>query len=236
MSSKTLILVPTYNEIENITKFLHSLIEIPGFDVLIIDDNSPDGTANAVKKVQKNSDRVHLLNRAKKEGLALAYLAGFQWGFDRAYETFIQMDADFSHAPKDVPRLIEALKTHDMAMGSRYVPGGSTSGWTAIRKCISRGGNIYAQSVLGAPYKDMTGGFNAWKKHVLDKIDLSKIRSRGYAYQVEMKYRCHRAGFKMAEVPILFENRVLGVSKMSGKIVWEAAARVLKLKILPVFV
>lgn len=235
MQQNALILVPTYNEIENIPKFLPELLKLQGVEVLVIDDNSPDGTAKAVKEIQTNQPRLHLLNRANKEGLALAYLAGFQWGFDRGYEVFVQMDADFSHAIKDVPRLLAALKTHDMAMGSRYVPGGSTSGWTAIRKGISRGGNIYAQTILGMPYKDMTGGFNAWKKHVLDTIDLSKLRSRGYAYQVEMKYRCHKAGFKMAEVPILFENRVLGESKMSGHIVWEAAARVLKLKILPVF-
>lgn len=233
---KTLILVPTYNEIENISKFLTSLLEVPGFDILVIDDNSPDGTGKEVQKIAAQNPRVILHSREKKEGLALAYLSGFEWGFQHGYEVFVQMDADFSHATKDVPRLLDALKTHDMAMGSRYVPGGSTSGWSAIRKCISRGGNIYAQMVLGTPYKDMTGGFNAWKKHVLDKIDLSKIRSRGYAYQVEMKFRCHKAGFKMAEVPILFENRVLGESKMSGQIVWEAAARVMKLKILPVFV
>lgn len=230
MATKTLILVPTYNEIENITKFLNALIEIPSVDVLVIDDNSPDGTALAVQELQKNTQRIHLLNREKKEGLAKAYLAGFKWGFERGYEVFIQMDADFSHSPKDVPRLLEALKTHDVAMGSRYVPGGATSGWSLIRKAISRGGNIYAQAILGIPYKDMTGGFNAWKKPVLEKMHLSEVKSKGYAYQVEMKYRCHKAGFKIKEVPILFENRVLGVSKMSGQIVWEAAGRVLKLR------
>jgi dolichol-phosphate mannosyltransferase len=143
------------------------------------------------------------------------------------------MDADFSHSPKDVPRLIDALKTHDAAMGSRYIKGGGISGWGITRQLISRGGNIYAQMILGTKYKDMTGGFNAWKKNVLDKIGLQNIRSRGYAYQVEMKYRAHQAGFEIAEVPIHFENRIHGISKMSGNIVWEAAGRVIKMRIKP---
>lgn len=228
--NRALILVPTYNEIENITRFLQTLLETDGYDILVMDDNSPDGTAKAVAEIQKNSSRVNILNRKKKEGLALAYLAGFEWGMDKGYEQFVQMDADFSHSPKDLPRLLEALKSSDMAMGSRYIPGGSVSGWGPIRQVISRGGNIYAQSILWMKFRDLTGGFNAWNRRALEKMDLKSIRSKGYAYQVEMKYRCYQAGCSLQEIPIHFENRILGTSKMSSDIVWEAAGRVLKLR------
>ncbi len=230
---RALILVPTYNEIENISRFLQTLLQTEGYDILVMDDSSPDGTAKAVEEIQKKSPRVHLLNRKKKEGLALAYLAGFEWGMEKGYDQFVQMDADFSHSPKDLPRLLKALETSDMAMGSRYIPGGSVSGWGPIRQLISRGGNIYAQSILGLKYRDLTGGFNAWNRHALEKMDLRAIRSKGYAYQVEMKYRCIKAGCTLKEIPIHFENRILGTSKMSSDIIWEAAGRVVKLRFPP---
>lgn len=229
--SKALILVPTYNEIENISRFLQALLQTEGYDILVMDDNSPDGTAKAVQTIQKTNPRVHLLQRAKKEGLALAYLAGFEWGMERGYEQFVQIDADFSHNPKDVPRLLKALATSDMAMGSRYIRGGKITGWGPIRQMISRGGNVYAQTVLGLKINDLTGGFNAWNRSALEKMGLKEIRSKGYAYQVEMKYRCHLAGCTLQEIPIHFENRILGTSKMSSDIVWEAAGRVLKLRL-----
>lgn len=230
MSVQSLVLIPTFNEIENISALLLELMKIPNVDVLVIDDNSPDGTAQAVRDFQQNETRVHLLNRPQKAGLALAYLSGFEWGFEKGYTQFVQMDADFSHSPNDVPHLLKALESREAAMGCRYIAGGGISGWGMLRKAISRGGNLYAQAVLNVRYKDMTGGFNAWRKSALEKIDLSKIRSRGYAYQVEMKYRAHKAGIQIAEVPIHFENRTKGVSKMSGNIVWEAAGRVLAMR------
>ena len=229
-TNKALILVPTYNEIENISRFLSALLLNEGYDILVMDDNSPDGTAAAVEKMQQKSTRIHLLNRPKKEGLALAYLAGFEWGLAKNYTQFVQMDADFSHSPIELPLLLAALDSSDMAMGSRYIPNARISGWGPIRQLISRGGNIYARLVLGLHYNDLTGGFNAWNRSTLEKMRLSQIRSKGYAYQVEMKYRCFQAGCSLVEIPIHFENRVLGTSKMSSDIVWEAAARVLKLR------
>jgi dolichol-phosphate mannosyltransferase len=231
MTPRSLIIVPTYNEIENIVQLLAALNqEVPSSDVLVVDDNSPDGTAEAVKKFAANHPQVHLLLRDKKNGLAGAYIAGFHWGLQRDYEQFVQMDADFSHSPKDVVRLLKALETHDQAMGSRYIPGGKTSGWTLPRILISRGGNIYAKTVLNLPYQDLTGGFNAHRRRVLENIQLDQITSRGYAFQVEIKYRTFKKGFSQIEIPILFENRRLGSSKMSQDIVREAALKVLKLR------
>lgn len=231
MSNPNLVIVPTYNEIENITQILTALTEkAPNCDVLVVDDSSPDGTADAVKTFAKTHPQVHLLSREKKDGLAGAYIAGFRWGLERPYERFVQMDADFSHNPTDVPRLIKALETYDQVMGSRYVKGGGTSGWTLPRVFISRGGNIYARTVLHLPYQDLTGGFNAHRRKVLETIGLGQITSRGYAFQVEIKYRTFKKGFTQIEIPIHFENRKYGVSKMSQDIVKEAAYKVFQLR------
>lgn len=231
MANRSLVIVPTFNEIENITQILTALSEKAAqADILVVDDNSPDGTAKAVETFAATHPNVHLLLREKKNGLAGAYIAGFQWGLKKDYHYFVQMDADFSHSPADVPRLLKALETYDQAMGSRYIKGGSTSGWTLPRILISRGGNIYAKTVLGLPYSDLTGGFNAHRRKVLETIGLDQITSRGYAFQVEIKFRTYKKGFSQLELPILFENRRLGESKMSQDIVKEAAFKVLQLR------
>jgi dolichol-phosphate mannosyltransferase len=230
-TNKILVIVPTYNESENINALLFKVTrEVDGVDILVVDDNSPDGTQEIVKRFALHEKRVHLLPREKKQGLAVAYKAGFRWAFERGYSVVIEMDADFSHSPSDLPRFIETLKEADAVVGCRYVAGGGISGWGMLRQLISRGGNWYAQKVLGLPYLDLTGGFNAWKREVLETIGIDNLKSQGYAFQVELKTRAHRAGFKIKEIPIHFENRKLGRSKMSGKIVWEAAFRVLELK------
>ena len=226
-----LVVVPTFNEAGNIESLLSRLMqEAPEVDVLVVDDNSPDGTGNTVKTFQASQPRVHLLSREKKEGLALAYRAGFRWGLERNYSHFIQMDADFSHDPSDCHLLSQHLKKYEVVIASRYVPGGHTSGWGIHRKLISKGGNLYAKWVLGTKPQDMTGGFNGWSKKALQAIDYETVTSRGYAYQVEMKYRALKAGFTPFEFPIHFRNRTIGDSKMSSDIVFEAAYRVLKLK------
>lgn len=228
-----LVIVPTYNEADNINALLFSLTRnVEAVDLLVVDDSSPDGTAALVKQFQQHEPRVHLLVRPKKDGLAAAYLAGFKWGLERGYETFIEMDADFSHSPADVNRFLEQFKKKevDVVVGCRYQAGGGVSGWSQIRESISRGGNFYARTILNLPYADLTGGFNGWRRNVLETIGLDRIRSRGYAFQVELKYRAHQKGFKIVELPIHFENRKFGKSKMTGKIVWEAAFRVLQLR------
>jgi dolichol-phosphate mannosyltransferase len=228
---RPLVIVPTYNEVENIGQLLACIQkDAPQFDVLVVDDNSPDGTAGIVRSQQLQDPRVHLLSRPKKDGLAAAYGAGFQWGIDNGYDMLVEMDADFSHEPRMLPVFLETMKQSDIVVGSRYVPGGKIVGWNWIRQCISRGGNIYARMVLGMPYLELTGGFNAWRTHVLKEIDGMHLRSKGYAFQVELKYRAHRKGFQFKEIPITFENRRFGKSKMSGNIVWEAALRVLQMR------
>ncbi|MCX6102291.1 MAG: polyprenol monophosphomannose synthase [Proteobacteria bacterium] len=231
MSRRSLIIVPTYNEIENITALLTALNETAkDSDILVVDDNSPDGTAGAIKSFMADHSQVYLLSRDKKNGLGGAYIAGFQWGLKRDYDYFVQMDADFSHEPGDVPRLLKALETHDQAMGSRYIEGGSTFGWSLSRILISRSGNIYARAILHLPFSDLTGGFTAHRRGVIDSIGIKEITSKGYAFQIELKYRTFKKGFKQIEIPILFKNRQLGTSKMSGSIVKEAAFRVLQLR------
>lgn len=223
--------MPTYNEAGNIQTMLAKLLAVgTGFDVLIVDDNSPDGTGKLVDKIALREPRIHHLHREKKQGLGPAYIAGFSWGAAHGYPSIVQMDADFSHDPKDVPRLLERLKQNDVVVGSRYVKGGSIEGWGWKRKFISEGGNIYARLCLGLPYRDLTGGFNAWSAEILNKIDFTSIRAKGYAFQVELKHRTLCAGAKMEEVPIHFENRIVGKSKMTGSIISEAALTILKLR------
>ncbi len=238
---RVLVIVPTYNECENIRPLITEVFQVVDQAVaegrlkgvepslLVVDDNSPDGTANIVRELQVAAfgSRLHLLSRPGKQGLGKAYLAGFQWGIDQKFEALIEMDADFSHRPIDLVTLIEALLTGaDFAVGSRYVAGGGTINWGLGRKIISRGGSFYSRTILGHPLNDWTGGFNAWKTKTLQGIGLDRVKSNGYSFQIELKYRSLEAGYKGVEVPIQFEDRRVGQSKMSAKIVFEAFGRV----------
>jgi len=226
---KSLVIIPTYNERENIPQLVPAIrAATPDVDILVADDNSPDGTQDAVRELQKNDAKVHLLARPGKAGLGKAYLAGFAWGLERGYGVLVEMDADFSHRPEDLKKLLGALSDPevDFAMGSRWVPGGKTVNWGLGRKIISRGGSFYTRQILRYPVKDWTGGFNAWKAATLRKIGLDSVRSEGYSFQIELKYRALRLGLRGIEVPIVFEDRRVGQSKMSSRIVLEALHRV----------
>lgn len=227
MSMKKLVIIPTYNEIENVKILIPELMKLKSqFDVLFVDDSSPDGTGNYISEISKQNSRVNLLSRTKKEGLGKAYIAGFNWGLDKGYDTLTEMDADFSHRPVDLDSMLQIIDQHDVVIGSRYVPGGQTVNWGIIRKLISRGGSLYSKIILGYPTNDWTGGFNSWKKQVLKDIDLSTIQSNGYSFQIELKYKAQKKGYKIKEYPIVFEDRRVGQSKMSLKIVLEAFYKV----------
>lgn len=234
---KTLIVVPTYNEAQNIKEFIPLVFKAIGekweVDILVVDDNSPDGTAEIVQKLKKETytSRLHILKRERKLGLGTAYIAGFKWGFQKDYNLFIEMDADFSHNPATLPNMIEKTDTYDFIIGSRYVSGGGVKGWGLIRKFISLGGSLYAKTILGIPIHDLTGGYNLWKKDVLMGIDLNRVRSEGYAFQIELKYKAFKKGFKHLEYPIIFQDRFIGKSKMSRRIFIEAIIRVWQLKL-----
>lgn len=221
-------IVPTYNEKENVNSLLPLLFkENPSLEILVVDDGSPDGTGLAVKTLQKEFTRLHLLERSGKSGLGKAYLAGFAWALERGFEFITEMDADFSHRPIDLKKILAAgNQGADFVIGSRYVDGGATKNWGVGRKIISRGGGFYASTILGFGINDWTGGFNGWNRRVLTSIGLSDIRSEGYSFQIELKYRALKKGFKAVEVPILFEDRRVGQSKMSFKIFFEAFWRV----------
>lgn len=229
---KILVVIPTYNERENVeaitTAVLKetSALQTHETHILVVDDNSPDGTGEIVRHLMEREKRLHLLARPGKQGLGRAYLAAFAWGLERDYDVLIEMDADFSHRPEDLVRIIEASVKADFVVGSRYVSGGQTVNWSLSRKLISRGGSLYSRMILGFPLADWTGGFNAWSRRVLQKIDLDSVRSEGYSFQIELKYRSLKRGFQEVEVPIVFEDRRVGQSKMSFRIVIEAFARV----------
>jgi dolichol-phosphate mannosyltransferase len=223
-----LVCLPTYNERENIEPMLRALGEVLGPDdrVLVIDDNSPDGTGRRADELSAVLGYVDVLHRERKEGLGPAYLAGFRHALDAGAELVVEMDCDFSHDPKDVPRLLEAAETADVVLGSRYVQGGGVENWGAVRRLISAGGSLYARIVLGVPVRDLTGGFKCIRRAVLESIDLNAIHSRGYAFQIELTYRALRKGFRVQEVPIRFVDRQVGGSKMSRAIVLEAIWKV----------
>lgn len=223
-SNQTLIIVPTYNEGANIESLVSKLLQFePSANLLIVDDNSPDGTGNTISKIASKDQRVHLLMRSGPRSFAKAYIDGFSWALQNGYSRIVQMDADLSHDPADVPRLLEKLSSSDVVIGSRYIKGGGVSGWQYYRKVLSRGGNIYARLWLGVPYRDLTGGFIAQKIEVLKSIPYKTIHSDGYSFLIELKFLMHRAGFKISEVPIHFENRRQGSSKLSSNIIVEAA-------------
>lgn len=230
--SKNLVIIPTYNEKENIESILQAVMNLKtDFDVLVVDDGSPDGTASLVKAMQQSFPQIHILERSGKLGLGTAYIAGFKWALERVYDYIFEMDADFSHKPADLERLLEAcINGADMSIGSRYVPGGDVKNWTMDRIILSKGAAIYVNSVLWLGVKDCTAGFVCYHKNVLKAIDLDKIRFIGYAFQIEMKYTTKRLGFKLAEVPIAFEDRKLGTSKMSMGIFNEAFTGVWKMR------
>lgn len=220
--------LPTYNERENLEPMVHALLECLGPDdrVLVIDDNSPDGTGELADRLAAVEPRVAVLHRERKEGLGPAYLAGFARALADGAELVLEMDCDFSHDPDDVPRLIAAAADADLVLGSRYVPGGRVENWGAWRRFVSRGGSLYAQILLQAPVRDLTGGFKCYRRAVLERIDLADVTSRGYAFQIETTYRALRAGFRVVEIPITFTDRETGSSKMSRAIVLEAIWRV----------
>jgi dolichol-phosphate mannosyltransferase len=223
-----MICLPTYDERENIEPMLRALGEVLGPDdrVLVIDDNSPDGTGARADELAAELGYVDVLHRERKEGLGPAYLAGFRRALDAGAELIVEMDCDFSHDPNDVPRLVAATDEADVALGSRYVPGGGVENWNALRRLISAGGSLYARVVLGVPVRDLTGGFKCIRRHVLEAIDLDAIHTRGYAFQIELTYRALRQGFRVREVPIRFVDREVGGSKMSRTIVLEAVWKV----------
>lgn len=230
--SRVLVVVPTYREADNIGTFLTELWKVlpPSSGVLVVDDASPDGTADRVRVLQKTYTSLFLLERSGKWGLGTAYQAGFAWGLDRGYDILLQMDADFSHHPRYVNVLLEALSQHDFVIGSRAVPGGGTLHWGKLRKILSAFGSAYARFILGVPIGDFTGGLNGWRRSVLEAISQGSLRSDGYSFQIELKYRAARAGFRWTEVPIVFEDRKIGSSKMSGRIILEALYRVWELR------
>jgi len=212
--------LPTYNERENVERMVRTLHGL-GVAVLVIDDNSPDGTGDIADRLAEELDGVSVLHRPRKDGLGPAYLAGFRRALDEGAELILEMDCDFSHDPADVPRLIAAAEEADLVLGSRYVEGGGTKNWGAVRRFISRGGSLYAQVLLGLRVRDLTGGFKCYRRKVLEALPLDEIHSKGYAFQIETTYRALRKGFRIREVPITFVDRVEGGSKMSRAIVVE---------------
>ena len=233
---KTLIISPTYNEVKNIQSLVEQIFELdPSYHLLIIDDNSPDGTADKVKELKSLFDNLHLEERPKKAGLGTAYKFGFNWALKNGYDAVVQMDADLSHDPNDVPRLISQLKHHDLIIGSRYVEGVSVVNWPIRRLILSYGANIYSSFITGMPINDGTGGFKAWSSSILQRIELKKVKSQGYSFQIEMNFRAWRLGARIKEEPIIFVDRTIGESKMSKTIMYEAIWMVWRLRIWKIF-
>ncbi len=226
---KPVVIIPTYNEALNIKALIEEIFKYcPDISLLIVDDNSPDGTADIAHSLLDK--RIYILKRNKKEGLARAYIEGFKYAADLGFSAYIETDADFSHNPKYLPFMIENLKKYDFVIGSRNVKGGMTKGWSAFRNFISKAGSVYSRIILNCPVCDLTGGFNGWNKKVIDTIGLENIVSKGYAFQIELKYRAFKKGFKYLEFPIIFEDRKFGESKMNGEIFFEAAKNVFKIR------
>ena len=222
-SLRVLVCIPTYNESESLAGVVARLrAAVPEADVVVADDNSPDGTGKIADELAAADSAIHVLHRAGKQGLGAAYLAAFAWGLHEGYDVLVEMDADGSHQPEELPRLLAALSGADLVLGSRYVPGGALEGWARSREALSRGGNAYVRIALGLPFKDATGGFRAYRRRVLETIDRAGVESQGYCFQVDLAWRAWQAGFRVVEVPITFVERALGTSKMSQRIVSEA--------------
>ena len=236
-TARFLVVIPTFNEADNLPRIVPLVLnQDPRIDVLVVDDDSPDGTGGLADDLADELDRVHVLHRSGKQGLGRAYLEAFRWGLDRDYTLFFEMDADFSHEPDALPEFIEKAKEFDVVLGSRYVDGRVTViNWPMSRLLISYFGSRYARIVTGLPVRDATGGFNCWRREVLEALDFDRIESNGYTFQIELKLRAWRRGFSMIEIPIIFAERDSGESKMSKKIVREAIWKVWKLRFLDLF-
>jgi dolichol-phosphate mannosyltransferase len=228
---RCLVIVPTYNEKENLRQLVdETLKQGSHFNMLIVDDGSPDGTGEIADEIARERPEVHVLHRQGKLGLGTAYIAGFKYGLKEGYDYIFEMDADFSHDPSYLPKLLAAAQKYDVVIGSRNVKGGGSKNWSKFRILISRGGSAYARAVLGLRVRDVTAGFKCFRRQVLETIDLDAVRSTGYGFQVEMNYRTQLAGFRLGEVPIIFADRVRGTSKMSSRIFFEALWMVLKMR------
>lgn len=229
---KALVCLPTYDERENLAPMVEAILaSVPSLEILVIDDNSPDGTGRLADEIAARDPRVHVLHRQGKEGLGKAYLAGFAWALQRGYGLVLEMDCDFSHDPKYLPGMLAAAGEADLVLGSRYVPGGGTVNWGLGRKLISRGGSLYARLILGLTARDLTGGFKCFRREVLEGIDLATVQCTGYAFQIELTYRAARRGFRIRELPIVFVDRRVGHSKMSRRIVLEAIRKVWSIRL-----
>ena len=230
--SKTLVVTPTYNEAENIEKFIAQVLsQRQEIEMLIVDDNSPDKTGDIVERLQVNNPRIHLLRRPGKMGLGTAYIEGFKYAIANKFDYVFEMDADFSHDPEEIPRMLEKTKEYDLIIGSRYTNGVRVINWPIRRLLLSYAANVYTRVITGMPVKDATGGFKCFKREVLEAINLDEVKSNGYAFQIEMNFKAYCKEFKLCEHPIIFADRASGVSKMNKKIVYEAVFRVWKLKI-----
>ncbi len=230
MSDKALVIVPTYNERENLPALIDKVLALPvPVDLLVVDDNSPDGTGQLADEMAAKNPRVHVLHRAEKNGLGRAYCDGFKWALARDYEFVLEMDGDFSHNPEEIPNFLKAAREADLVLGSRYSKGIRVINWPLKRLMLSMGAAKYVQIVTGMPISDPTGGFKCFRRRTLQSIDLDAVRSNGYSFQIEMTHKIWRQGLKIAEVPIIFLDRFQGTSKMSRKIVWEALGMVWRL-------
>jgi dolichol-phosphate mannosyltransferase len=224
---RIVVIIPTFNEIENLPVIVGRVrASVPEADVLVADDNSPDGTGRKADELAAADDHVHVMHRLGKEGLGAAYLAGFAWALQAGYDVVVEMDADGSHQPEQLPRLLDALRDADLVLGSRWVPGGATVNWPKSRQLISQGGSLYSRMLLGVPIRDITGGYRAFRAETLRKLDLHEVASQGYCFQVDLAWRAMQRGLRVREVPITFVERTQGASKMSRKIVFEALWRV----------
>ncbi|MFH1502988.1 MAG: polyprenol monophosphomannose synthase [Candidatus Eisenbacteria bacterium] len=233
---KIVVVVPTYNERQNIEELIPKVLgQAPGIELLVVDDGSPDGTGDYVDSVAARDPRVHALHRPSKMGLGSAYVSGFRHALDAGADLIVQMDADFSHDPEVIPDLVEKAGTHDVVLGSRYITGANVVNWPLQRLFLSYFANVYTHIITGLPLRDSTGGFKCFRRHVLEALDLTTIRSDGYSFQIEVNFRCWRKGFSMLEIPIVFVDRHAGTSKMSRRIVWEAMWLVWRLRLARIF-
>lgn len=233
---RCIVIIPTFNEADNLPRLLPIILNLGShFNILIVDDNSPDGTANLVKEMQQTEQRIHLIERPGKMGLGTAYVAGFKFALANGFDYVFEMDADFSHDPAELPRLLAKAEEYDLVIGSRYIEGVNVVNWPMKRLLLSYFANLYTRVITGMPVHDATGGFKCFRRKVLESIDLDAIHSNGYSFQIEMNFKSWRKGFRVCEIPIVFVDRRIGVSKMSKKIVYEAVWMVWRLKIRSLF-